>query len=1001
MRPLKITMSAFGPYAGEVTLNMQKLGKSGIYLITGDTGAGKTTIFDAISYALYGEASGNYRENTTLRSKYASADTPTFVELEFEYNNEIYKINRNPEYPRPNKRGEGFTKQSANAELVMPDGSVITKIKEVSAKVEEIIGINKNQFSQIAMIAQGDFRKLLNCETNERSKIFRKIFKTEPYHNIEIKLSSLFNELKRNREKEKSGIEQYINQLKCNENDTLSLELERAKSGDVLIEDVIKLAGEIINKDTLEYTKTQKNIESINEEIEKINSNIKLYENQEATKKAYAKASSKLEELKTKRNECEKAYKSAEAQRERLDDLTRKINLINSKMPKYDELKSLENSINERAQSFEKSNNSLKQKQQEITLLEKEIDEKSKALEEVKGADLLVQKLTVQKEEIKKKAEALKELKTEIDRCKTEQKNLKNAQSFAKSALDEYGALENEYNQIYIAFFNEQAGIIADELKDGEPCPVCGSTSHPNLARKSENAPSQADVESAQNLVKKAQEKANKARDTASALKSKFDEIAANVKSAAKKLFGTDDNVFDDYNSNINALKKEYDCILALLKTANEKLNLYKKLDKEIPKIQEKQKSLSDEISTLNTQKASDEAFISENTKRVTSIKSELDFESADLAKDKLKEYTNLSSDIKNAIEKSKNDFDDIKSKYDTQKGTKASLENALKEFKEIDLASLNEKYLKLNEYKKDVDETAKSLYSRIESNKLLVDDISEKRDILKGYDDKYVWLKTLSETANGDISGKEKITLETFVQMTYFDSIIRKANIRLLTMSDGQYELVRRSDAETLKKNEGLALDVIDHFNASTRSVSTLSGGESFMASLCLALGLSDEIQSSNGGIKLDTMFVDEGFGSLDGEALDRALSALTSLSQGNRLVGIISHVDALRDRIDNKIVITKDRTTGSNAQIICDKKDGLIFKISPSFLYMCFYVSECCVGCINTVFAARFVIATVLFGNFFNDFCSVAVAFLNYFFSVYKRIFCVDFNNLITCSY
>lgn len=920
MRPLKITMSAFGPYAGEVTLDMQKLGKSGIYLITGDTGAGKTTVFDAISYALYGEASGNYRENTTLRSKYASADTPTFVELEFEYNNEIYKINRNPEYPRPNKRGEGFTKQSANAELVMPDGSVITKIKEVSAKVEEIIGINKNQFSQIAMIAQGDFRKLLNCETNERSKIFRKIFKTEPYHNIEIKLSSLFNELKRNREKEKSGIEQYINQLKCNENDTLSLELERAKSGDVLIEDVIKLAGEIINKDTLEYTKTQKNIESINEEIEKINSNIKLYENQEATKKAYAKASSKLEEFKTKRNECEKAYKSAEAQRDRLDDLTSKINLINSKMPKYDELKSLENSISERTQSFEKSNNSLKQKQQEITLLEKEIDEKSKALEEVKGADLLVQKLTVEKEEINKKAEALKELKTEIDRCKTEQKNLKNAQSFAKSALDEYGALENEYNQIYIAFFNEQAGIIADELKDGEPCPVCGSTSHPNLARKSENAPSQADVESAQNLVKKAQEKANKARDTASALKSRFDEIAANVKSAAKKLFGTDDNVFDDYNSNINALKKEYDCTLALLKTANEKLNLYQKLDKEIPKIQEKQKSLSDEISTLNTQKASDEAFISENTKRVTSIKSELDFESADLAKDKLKEYTNLSNDIKNTIEKSKNDFDDIKSKYDTQKGTKASLENALKEFKEIDLASLNEKSLKLNEYKKDVDETAKSLYSRIENNKSRVDDISKKRDILKGYDDKYVWLKALSETANGDISGKEKITLETFVQMTYFDSIIRKANIRLLTMSDGQYELVRRSDAETLKKNEGLALDVIDHFNGSSRSVSTLSGGESFMASLCLALGLSDEIQSSNGGIKLDTMFVDEGFGSLDGEALDRALSALTSLSQGNRLVGIISHVDALRDRIDNKIVITKDRTIGSNAQIICD---------------------------------------------------------------------------------
>ena len=280
MRPLKIIMSAFGPYAGEVTLDMQKLGKSGIYLITGDTGAGKTTVFDAISYALYGEASGNYRENTTLRSKYASADTPTFVELEFEYNNEIYKINRNPEYLRPSKRGDGFTKQGANAELIMPDGSVITKIKEVTAKVEEIIGVDKNQFSQIAMIAQGDFRKLLNCETGERGKIFRKIFKTEPYHNIELKLSSLFNELKRNREREKSGIEQYINQLTCNGNDTLSLELESAKSGELLIDDVIRLAGEIIDKDTLEYDKTQKSLEGINSEIDKINTSIKLNENQ-------------------------------------------------------------------------------------------------------------------------------------------------------------------------------------------------------------------------------------------------------------------------------------------------------------------------------------------------------------------------------------------------------------------------------------------------------------------------------------------------------------------------------------------------------------------------------------------------------------------------------------------------------------------------------------------------------------------------------------------------
>ena len=589
-------------------------------------------------------------------------------------------------------------------------------------------------------------------------------------------------------------------------------------------------------------------------------------------------------------------------------------------MPKFDELKVLENGINEKRQSADKNNNLLNLKQQEKAQLEKEIDEKSKAFEEVKCADVLTQRLTTQKEEVNKKTQALKELKGEIDRCIAEQKRLKEAQSLAKSALDEYNALDKEYNLKYTAFFNEQAGIIADELKDGEPCPVCGSTSHPHLAKKSENAPSQADVEAAQRLAKKAQEKADKARDNASALKSRVDEIAANVKSAAKKLFGTDENVRENYNKLCNDLKEQDKEITESLKKANENLAIYQKLDKEIPKLGEKQKSLSDEISALNTQKASDEAFISENTKRLTSLKNELDFESADLAKDKLNEYTVLSNDIKDTIEKSKRAFDDIKSKYDTQKGTKASLEKALGEFKEIDIASLKKNASKLNEDKKGFDERAKSLYSRLESNKSLLDNISEKSDILKQYDEKFVWLKALSETANGDISGKEKITLETFVQMTYFDSIIRKANIRLLTMSDGQYELVRRSDAETLKKNEGLALDVIDHFNASSRSVSTLSGGESFMASLSLALGLSDEIQSSNGGIKLDTMFVDEGFGSLDGEALDRALSALISLSQGNRLVGIISHVDALSDRIDNKIVITKDRTSGSHAQIICE---------------------------------------------------------------------------------
>ena len=269
-------------------------------------------------------------------------------------------------------------------------------------------------------------------------------------------------------------------------------------------------------------------------------------------------------------------------------------------------------------------------------------------------------------------------------------------------------------------------------------------------------------------------------------------------------------------------------------------------------------------------------------------------------------------------IEKAKENLDKSKSRLDTLLGKKLSLENSIKDFENYDVEKLLQKLAELENTKSEENEKAKLVYYRTENNKSLLKEIRARSRDLAQLDKKYVWLKSLSETANGDISGKEKITLETFVQMTYFDRILRKANLRLLTMSDGQYELIRRHDAETLKKNEGLALDVLDHFNGSTRSVSTLSGGESFMASLSLALGLSDEIQSSSGGIKLDTMFVDEGFGSLDDEALDRALSALNSLSQGGRLVGIISHIDALASRIDNKIIVTKDRQNGSFAKIV-----------------------------------------------------------------------------------
>ncbi len=470
----------------------------------------------------------------------------------------------------------------------------------------------------------------------------------------------------------------------------------------------------------------------------------------------------------------------------------------------------------------------------------------------------------------------------------------------------------------YTAFLSEQAGIMASELKDGEPCPVCGSKNHPNRAIISENAPSAADVEKAKVLAQKSQEYASEAGKECSCKKAVIDTLLQNVKAKAEKLFDTSENIIENVNLQNGKLKKEYEDAKALLEEAESKDIMRKKLETDIPKMQEKSTLTLQEISACKAAVASLKARVDEKSGSVMKLKNELDFDTKSHALAKQNEYKAQVQLIKAEIEKAKENLDKSKSRLDTLLGKKLSLENSIKDFENYDVEKLLQKLAELENTKSEENEKAKLVYYRTENNKSLLKEIRARSRDLAQLDKKYIWLKSLSETANGDISGKEKITLETFVQMTYFDRILRKANLRLLTMSDGQYELIRRHDAETLKKNEGLALDVLDHFNGSTRSVSTLSGGESFMASLSLALGLSDEIQSSSGGIKLDTMFVDEGFGSLDDEALDRALSALNSLSQGGRLVGIISHIDALASRIDNKIIVTKDRQNGSFAKIV-----------------------------------------------------------------------------------
>lgn len=918
MRPIKLVMSAFGPYKGEVCLDMDKLGKSGLYLITGDTGAGKTTVFDAVCFALYGSASGEVRQTNMFRSKYASADTPTFVRMVFEYDGKIYDVKRNPEYLRPSKRGDGFTKQTANAELVLPNGTAITKVNEVNDKIKEIIGVDRTQFSQIAMIAQGDFRKLLDCDTNTRKDIFRKIFKTESYKVFEEKIKGQFLDLCEQRKLEKQSTAQYINQLLSDENSTFYYEIQKAKDGEMLSDDIIALAENLIDNDTKLKRECDEKYNKTTEKITLINSQIALEKSRRSGKEDYQKTQGKIKECEENLLSFETALAISKKKFDESEVISKKASLLEEKMTKFDELENASSLLISKQNEAEKTQIQIELSKNKLEKLQQEIEQIKAENEKLKDSSLLAQKYKTKLTELEQKKSALKELSNKYQEYKSQKSLLDKLKKETQEAIESWETASEDYNAKNSAFLSAQAGIMAQKLIDGQPCPVCGSISHPNPATLFPFSPSEEDVKLAKTVADKANENANTLSQKSASQKSAVEALDATVKEIGKKLFCSENDIIENakkLKETVLAELEEVKNLLLISQKGEEKLAA---LEKELPKKSENLSLVQNEISTLNASLSALKVFVAEKQNSLEKLKSELDFDSKPKAVAKFNEYKTFVSFAKNEYENAKNIYDGAKNELSVLNGKKAALEKTLKESESYDITELNTNLNELTSAQKTLDDKRQMLFSRIKHNSEIKEKISENSEKLSALDKKYLVYCALSNTANGNVSGKEKITLETFVQMKYFDSIIGKANIRLLTMTDGQYELVRRNEAQNKRSQVGLDLDVLDHYNGTSRSVGTLSGGESFMASLCLALGLSDEIQSSNGGIKLDTMFVDEGFGSLDGEALDRALSALVSLSQGNRLVGIISHVEALGERIDNKIIVTKERENGSNAKIV-----------------------------------------------------------------------------------
>ena len=901
MRPMKLTLSAFGPYVGTTVLDMDKLGESGLYLITGDTGAGKTTLFDAITYALYGEASGDNREASMLRSKYADADTPTQVELVFEYRGKVFTVRRNPEYERQSKRG-------------------VTKTKEVTAAIVDIMGIDRDQFSRIAMIAQGDFLKLLLAPTEERKEIFRRIFRTELYQKLQDRLKAESGDLATRCERLKSGIDQHIAGVACGEDDVLHIELDKAKEGALPLGDVMALLARLIEQDEEQEAAKADALRTVEQQLAEISALLGRAAEVEKTRAALAAAQAELavrQLQETERRAALEGERARQPERERLDAA---ITTAKNRLPQYDELDAAQARLAQKQELF---------KGQQATLAaHKENAERAKArqaslkqeLEELKDCEAQLERIEGRKNDAEKRKTQLAALSSAAESCAKIEQSWAAAREAYRAAAAAAEETQSDYSRKNKAFLDEQAGILAQHLRDGAPCPVCGSAEHPCPAQKSEHAPTEAELERAKLTSERAQAKATEASAAAGELLGQLTAQKSEIEKQCAELLGG--CAYEEAREKIRlALKEATDAVVqlkALLAAAAARCERKRAAENELVPLEAEIVALESAAAELGIASALLGGELAGMAAAAQKLASEMEFASRALAEKHIAQTETARAALQAAHDGAQAAYTEAKSVADAVAGRVHALTEQLRSADEINADAEREKQAALRSQKQALNGTLTALAARLAGNRAARDRIARQSGDLAALEETWTWVKALSNTANGNLSGKEKIMLETYIQMTYFDRITARANTRFMIMSGGQYELKRRVEADNNRSQSGLELDVVDHYNGTERSVKSLSGGESFQASLALALGLSDEIQSYAGGVRLDTMFVDEGFGSLDEEALRQAMAALAGLAEGSRLVGIISHVAELKEKIDRQIVVTKEKSGGSRVQIV-----------------------------------------------------------------------------------
>ena len=919
MKPLKLTMSAFGSYAGKNVIDFTGQ-QQGIFLITGDTGAGKTTIFDAITYALYNQTSGGERNGNMMRSQYARPETETYVELEFLYRGQTYRVRRNPDYKITKTLKNGKIREQKvphSVELTLPDGTVFPEKKNATdAKIIEILGLTADQFSQIVMIAQGDFLKLLYTKSDERKMIFSKLFRTDIYWKIQENLRRKSMEMDERIQENDRAFEQEKSRI-----------IPLPESEELPLDELVERLRERLKDALKEQNLRRANVEELNKKITKYEEINKLFRSLEKIRQTGKELEARQAESKERRQQIENARKADKVLVAEQQNLRQQQEVEQSAQAIAKMTETLAND----QEMFE----SLKTQLQEVEAKQKreaaDIQKKMLALEQSFPSYEALQNARSEEQQAKKVWEDLGKTSEEsfhkkeagIAALKEQQKQQEQVVEQTKKNWEQtsLGASESakHYEHMYEAFLKEQAGILAENLSAGCPCPVCGSTVHPDPAKLSDHAVTELEVEQAKKTRAAAEEKRDLAYAAFEAEKTEKQKLAQAVekeeadfvlaqsiakqqRKEAEQNYVSLQKIAEQIREKLvypsfAEAKKQYAAMQKALAAA----------EQEIERKRQKVSELAEAMNTLKGQKLAEE----ENQKTAIKLAAKTEKEYA-----KLLEKSGFVSEETYHLailpERSRSKLEREEKEYESQclrqQSEQKLLEKQVSGKTYTDTTELNEQLKAEKQALKEAEKTYMELHTAYENDRSVLQNCAVYLEKGKKLESEDQVIKSLSKTANGRLSGSAKIDFETYIQRQYFKQIIHEANKRLLTMSNHQFILKLKEEANTGRKtNEGLDLSVYSLVTDSERDVKTLSGGESFLAALAMALGLSDIVERSAGAIHPDMMFIDEGFGSLDAQSRQQAIEVLGELAGDSRMVGIISHVTELKEQIDRKLVVSR----------------------------------------------------------------------------------------------